>query len=222
MGKEWAMRWNREVFLHNLEELVAREWGGRLGELDRTVGMAGAFESWQNGTSPTIDSIVRICQAFECDITWLLNGYQGGQGASVVNALVYIPKYRATLSGGGGSFETTAAILETCPFGEAWLRKKGNPSTLVLFDVAGDSMAPTILGGDTVMVDRARKGEDGGLKGGIFAFREGDTIKVKRLFSDGPVVRVLSDNAAEAVDYHADLSNFEVIGEVVWVARDLV
>jgi len=33
---------------------------------------------------------------------------------------------------------------------------------------------------------------------------------------------VLSDNKAEAVDYLADLASFEVIGEVVWVARDLL
>ncbi|SCX77804.1 S24 family peptidase [Desulfoluna spongiiphila] len=216
------MKWDREVFLHNLEELVTREYGGRLGELDRTVGLTGAFESWRDGTSPTIDAIFRICQAFDCDITWLLNGYKGGEGAGMVNALVYIPKYRATLSGGGGSFETTAEVLETCPFGEVWLRNKGNPSSLVLFDVAGDSMAPMILSGDTVMVDRSRIGDEGRFKGGIFAFREGDTIKVKRLFTEGLSVRVLSDNKAEAVDYQADLTSFEVIGEVVWVARDLL
>lgn len=216
------MKWNREVFLLNLEELVTRECGGRLGELDRTVGMTGAFESWQNGTSPTIDAIFRICQAFDCDITWLLNGYKGGKGAGMVNALVYIPKYRATLSGGGGSFETTAEVLETCPFGEVWLRKKGTPSSLVLFDVVGDSMAPMICSRDTVMVDRSRKGDEGQFKGGIFAFREGETIKVKRLYTEGTAVRVLSDNQAEAVDYQADLTNFEVIGEVVWVARDLI
>lgn len=216
------MKWNRDVFLHNLEELVAREWGGRLGELDRTVGLTGAFESWKSGTSPTIDAIFRICQALDCDITWLLNGYTGGEGAGMVNALVYIPKYRATLSGGGGSFETTAEVLETCPFGEIWLRKKGNPSSLVLFDVAGDSMAPMILSGDTVMVDRSRTGEGGRFKGSIFAFREGDAIKVKRLYTEGAAVRVLSDNKAEAVDYLADLTGFEVIGEVVWVARDLL
>ena len=216
------MKWNREVFLLNIEELMTRECGGRLGELDRTVGMTGAFESWQNGTSPTIDAIFKICQAFDCDITWLLNGYKGGQEAGMVNALVYIPKYRATLSGGGGSFETTAEVLETCPFGEVWLRKKGNPSSLVLFDVVGDSMAPMICSRDTVMVDRSRKGDEDQFKGGVFAFREGETIKVKRLFTEGAAVRVLSDNQAEAVDYLADLTNFEVIGEVVWVARDLI
>ncbi|WP_300668894.1 S24 family peptidase [Desulfoluna sp.] len=216
------MKWNREVFLHNLEELVTRECGGQLGELDRTVGMTGAFESWRDGISPTIDAIFKICQTFDCDITWLLNGYKGEQGSVMVNALVYIPKYRATLSGGGGSFETTAEVLETCPFGELWLRKKGTPSALVLFDVVGDSMAPMICGGDTVMVDRSRTGEDGGFKGGVFAFREGDTIKIKRLFTEGACVRVLSDNKAEAVDYQADLTHFEVIGEVVWVARDII
>jgi len=216
------MKWNREVFLHNLEELVTRECGGRLGELDRTVGMTGAFELWRDGTSPTIDAVFKICQAFDCDITWLLNGYKGGAEAGMLSALVYIPKYRATLSGGGGSFETTAEVLETCPFGEVWLRKKGTPSSLVLFDVTGDSMAPMICGGDTVMVDRSRNGDEGRFKGGIFAFREGDTIKVKRLFTETSSVRVLSDNQAEAVDYQADLTNFEVIGEVVWVARDLL
>ena len=216
------MKWNREVFLLNIEALVAQELGGRLGELDRTVGLTGAFDAWKNGTSPTIDSVFRICQAFDCDISWLLSGQKKGDGASMLSALVYIPKYRATLSGGGGSFETTAEVLESCPFGERWLRKRGTPSCLVLFDVVGDSMSPMICTGDTVMVDRSRKGDDGLFKGGIFAFREGDTIKVKRLFTQGGTVCVHSDNQAEAVDYQADLTSFEVIGEVVWVARDLI
>ena len=215
------MKWNREAFLHNVEELVRERCEGRLSELDRTVGMTGAFDAWKRGTSPTIDSVFKICQAFDCDITWLINGYGTTQGPSMVNALVYIPKYRATLSGGGGSFETTAEIIETCPFGDAWLKKRGNPASLALFDVSGDSMAPTITSGSTVMVDRSRRGDDGPFKGDIFAFREGDTIKVKRLEHEDNSIRVLSDNPAEAVNYTADLDNFEVIGEVVWVARDL-
>ena len=211
------MKWNREVFLHNVDELVA----GKVADLDAAVGISGVYDIWKRGAAPTIDAIFRLCQTFDCDITWLINGYQGETNADKVSALIYIPKYRATLSGGGGSFETSAEILETCPFGKSWIRQKGNPSSLVLFDVSGDSMAPLILSGDTVMVDRSKKGEDLPLQGGIFAFREADTIKIKRLFHEEGSVRVISENKTEAVDYLVDPQQFEVIGEVVWVARDL-
>ncbi len=90
-----------------------------------------------------------------------------------------------------------------------------------IIKVVGDSMAPTLLTGDRVMIDtRDRRPSPGGL----FALWDGLGVAVKRLDhipnSDPPAVKILSDNPAHPA-YERTADEINIIGRVVWFARRL-
>ncbi len=135
-------------------------------------------------------------------------------------AMHMVPKVRARLSAGGGSFEVQAMPVGGQPFAHAWLSRKGTPSAMVLMDVVGDSMEPEIRDGDTVLVDRAT--ED--LRfGQVYAVGLEDAVLVKRVMRTPDGLALVSDNPAYApIRVRGDeLEQFRVIGRVVWLCREL-
>ncbi|MDR3044638.1 MAG: helix-turn-helix domain-containing protein [Desulfovibrio sp.] len=131
-----------------------------------------------------------------------------------------VPKVRARLSAGGGSFEVQAIPVGGQPFAHAWLARKGTPSAMVLMDVVGDSMEPEIRDGDTVLVDRAT--ED--LRfGQVYAVGLEDAVLVKRIMRTPDGLALVSDNPAYSpIRVRGDeLEQFRVIGRVVWLCREM-
>ncbi|WP_035064484.1 LexA family transcriptional regulator [Nitratidesulfovibrio termitidis] len=140
--------------------------------------------------------------------------------ADLPPAVHMVPKVRARLSAGGGSFEVQAMPVGGQPFAHAWLARKGTPSAMVLMDVVGDSMEPEIRDGDTVLVDRAT--ED--LRfGQIYAVGLEDAVLVKRIMRTPDGLALVSDNPAYSpIRVRGDeLEQFRVIGRVVWLCREL-
>lgn len=130
-----------------------------------------------------------------------------------------VPKVKAKLSGGGGSFETEADIVGYYAFRSDFLRKKGNPKDMVLFDVAGNSMSPILEHGDTVMVDQS---QDNPISGHIYAVGVDDSVIVKRVEARPGMLSLKSENT-EASSFDVpinDHSNVRIIGRVVWSARE--
>lgn len=130
-----------------------------------------------------------------------------------------VPKVSARLCAGIEAWEIETLPVGEFPFPTQWLSRMGNPRSMVLMDVMGDSMEPGILDGDTVMIDQSRQ-----VPGkGIWAVSMGDTIMIKRLEShkDGSVT-LKCDNA----DYGTEvlsaekLKNLKIIGKVIWMSRD--
>lgn len=140
--------------------------------------------------------------------------------ADIPPAVHMVPKVRARLSAGGGSFEVQAMPVGGQPFAHAWLARKGTPSAMVLMDVVGDSMEPEIRDGDTVLVDRAT--ED--LRfGQVYAVGLEDAVLVKRIMRTPDGLALVSDNPAYSpIRVRGDeLEQFRVIGRVVWLCREL-
>ncbi len=90
-----------------------------------------------------------------------------------------------------------------------------------IIEVRGDSMSPTLLSGDRVMID---VGDRTMAAGGLFAIWNGDGVAVKRLRqirgSDPPRMTLLSDNEHEPPE-EVLLEEIRIIGRVVWVARKI-
>lgn len=129
-----------------------------------------------------------------------------------------VPRVHAVLSAGGGSLDVDGATLEVLPFRHDWLSRKGNPAHMVLMDVSGNSMEPSIMSGDTVLIDQSRHEARAGE---IFAFGFEDTILVKRLQREGDVLMLASDNPEYApIPVRGDERELlRVIGKVVWMCR---
>jgi len=130
-----------------------------------------------------------------------------------------VPKVRARLCAGGGSFETEGQVEGYYSFRSEWLNSRGNPANMVLMEVIGNSMEPEIKEGDMVLIDQSRSDV---LSGGIYAVGVEDTVMVKRVERLPGTLVLRSDN----VDYSPihlsgdELDNVRVIGQVLWASRE--
>lgn len=126
-----------------------------------------------------------------------------------------VQKAKPSLSAGNGSFVVEDGLEGTYHFRTDWLHRVCNPNDAILFDIEGDSMEPTILGGDTVLVD---KGKTEFEEDRIFAIGVGDIVFVKRLRMDllSQKVKVISDNKLKYDPDVVDQDELRILGKVVW------
>lgn len=130
-----------------------------------------------------------------------------------------VPKVRARLSAGGGSFETEGQVEGYYSFRSDWLNTRGNPANMVLMEVVGNSMEPEIKEGDLVLIDESRTDV---LSGSIYAVGVEDTVMVKRVERLPGTLVLRSDNTDYAPIHLAgdELNNVRVIGKVLWASRE--
>ncbi len=140
-------------------------------------------------------------------------------GGDEDDAYQEVPKVRARLCAGGGSFETEGLVEGYYSFRADWLNMRGNPANMVLMEVIGNSMEPEIKEGDMVLIDQSRSDV---LSGGIYAVGVEDTVMVKRVERLPGTLVLRSDN----VDYSPihlsgdELNNVRVIGKILWASRE--
>jgi phage repressor protein C with HTH and peptisase S24 domain len=107
-----------------------------------------------------------------------------------------IRRYDLSVSAGNGLLAVDGAEKDRLAFSNAWLSKMGIAADLAaLVSVRGDSMAPTIPDGSTVLVDARQKDVT---SGGIFAFTFDGEVFVKRLTAGkgATAISMTSDNPA--------------------------
>lgn len=108
-------------------------------------------------------------------------------------------------------------------FRRSWIRnsQKATPSQLRIMHVEGDSMAPTLLSGDAVLVDMTRRAPN---PPGIFVLDDGMGLVAKRLEhipnSDPSAVRVISDNK-HYPEYERTADKIRIVGRIRWFAREI-
>lgn len=131
-----------------------------------------------------------------------------------------VPKVRAK-AGAGSSLITDGEEVGLYAFRKEFLKRIGldGNNDLVLFDVMGESMEPTIMHKDTVL---ASKRESDPVSGQIYVIRVDDELLVKRILREPGKLIVVSDNPAHRsfeIDLAAPHPNFEIIGRVRWQGR---
>jgi phage repressor protein C with HTH and peptisase S24 domain len=131
-----------------------------------------------------------------------------------------IPKVKARLCAGGGSFEVGSEIQGYYAFRKDWLSAKGLINKMVLMDIFGNSMEPEMKDGDTILIDESQKDI---LAGAIYAVGVDDTIMVKRLEKHPNKLVLVSDNKDYSPIYltGSEMNSVRIIGKVIWVCREL-
>jgi len=131
-----------------------------------------------------------------------------------------IPKVKARLSAGGGSFEVEDEIEGLYSFRKDWLRTRGNSGNMVLMDIFGNSMEPELKEGDTVLVDQSQKDI---VAGAVYAVGIDDTVMVKRLEKHPNKLVLMSDNKDYSPIYLQgdDMDTVRIIGKVIWICREI-
>lgn len=132
-----------------------------------------------------------------------------------------IPDVDIAYSMGGGTVLQEYVTEKKVPFRQDWLDRvtRGRPSDVFLTRGDGDSMLPTILDGDDVLVNRAENVID--RQDRIWALGYGELAQIKRvrrlpngtfqLNSDNPVISPIEATEDE----------LHVVGRVVWIGRKM-
>ena len=188
------------------------------------INRAGITQAKKKGSVPD-KWILTLYRNYGINPDWIETGkgkmFIAERGGSVV-----VPEYKsaphveARLCAGDGSFEVDENIRDYWMFSTDWLKSKGIRSDMVLIDVYGNSMAPELKDGDTVMIDTLRKEI---LAGSIYAIGIDDTIMVKRIEKHPGKLVLISDNKDYEPLYlkRNDMKSVRIIGKVVWISRDV-
>jgi len=161
-------------------------------------------------------------KAFKVPLEWLITGDGdlrpvNGDDAHDGDALV--PVYDVQASAGFGSLVDYEEQTHSLAFPPDYLKKLTSSSAknLVIISTSGDSMEPTLLDHDIVLIDTSKThlGYEG-----MFVLRHNDTLLVKRagMAATAGNVTLLSDNKAYP-PVEAQLADLHVVGKVLWYGR---
>src|SRR5579859_2754695 len=206
--------------------LIMQQFGS-VADLARAVEVSdNAIYKWVSGRGqPSMMSLVNLSKAAGVSVEWLATG-RGAPTKMKADSHTSEPAEVAPLqrnsvrpANGRGTVENPQ-IVDYLSFQADWLRRALNldARNMALVEVLGDSMSPTIDGGDLVIVDlrEARFRSDG-----VYVLRTGSDLAVKRLQRqpDGGLL-IRSDNPA----YESStvrLDELALLGRVVWIGGRL-
>ncbi len=190
-----------DPFAQPMDELAEGEQPAerRGAEIQESAGFPG---------SPTADTAVRTPDQTPAA------GHRTRPGFRLVG------KAKWKLSDGGGIVPEEGLGRDLYAFRSDWLHSVAvAPKRVFLIDVDGDSMAPTVEHGDTLLIDQGRTELRDGR---IYAIAVGGVVQVKRLqLVAGGRIRVISDNPAYH-SYEVGTDEIRIIGRMIWFARSLV
>ncbi|MCH8346996.1 MAG: helix-turn-helix transcriptional regulator [Proteobacteria bacterium] len=138
------------------------------------------------------------------------------------DGIVMIPSYDISASAGFGAFVEREWTDNFMPFQNRFINSltQSNPDNLSILKVCGDSMTPTLSDGDCILVDTL---ETALKRDGIYVIRNDDTLSVKRI-SVNPstgLLAIKSDNPLYETWPDCKPSEVNIIGQVIWVGRNL-
>lgn len=145
--------------------------------------------------------------------------------AFAIQTMSSVPFLDIHASAGGGALVdvTVDTAMAALAFPRSWLRKISPSKTgaLKLITISGDSMAPVLEHGDTVMLDTDQTRPS---PPGIFILFDGLGLVAKRIElvpgTSPQVLRICSENPVYT-NYQRTIDEIQIIGRVVWFARNL-
>lgn len=208
---------------NELDRLIANS-GTSYAALSRMLGRNAAYiqQYIKRGSPARLEE--RDCRLlanyFGVDEAILGGPSLGTQGSP---SMVMVPKLDVQPSAGPGGSVDSEVTLSHYGFDRRWLRQisGGRPETLSIVRVRGDSMAPTLIDGDDILVDRMESGFD--LRDGIHVLQLDGALLVKRI-ALGPssgLLTVTSDNPTYPSWRNLEAKDIYIVGRVVWAGRKL-
>ncbi|MEH3099326.1 S24 family peptidase [Sphingomonas adhaesiva] len=142
-----------------------------------------------------------------------------GGPAAAPPAEVTVPWLDVSAAAGSGRSAEGERVIRAVALPAAMLRQLGvTAAQASMIRVAGESMMPTLMDGDRLLVDVGERRVPAG--GGLFVIRREDGVAVKRLVPRGGTIEIVSDNPAfDAVT--VKLAEIEVIGRARLLLRDV-
>lgn len=149
---------------------------------------------------------------------------RSAMAAAVPGAIEYVqvPKYDVRASAGHGAQVTDESVVNHLAFSAAWVRKMGlDARSMALIEARGDSMSPTIMDGDLMLLDTRA----GRVKSeGVYVINLQGALLVKRLrIRLSGIVEIVSDNAKYGCETISgdELDRLVIVGRVIWHGQKL-
>lgn len=188
---------------------------------ERTGIASSSIHQYLTGKSdPSRVNVIKMADAGNVRVEWLATGEGPKKRGEVedsgldLDVFALVPRYDVEVSAGGGTLVDGEAVIGAMAFKREWLKRMGlELQKLALVTTKGDSMEPTLIDGDIVLVDLRQTDIT---DGAIHVLRNDNGVLVKRLqlaLNDQVIVR--SDNKIySALETTRDKLN--VGGRVVW------
>ena len=195
---------------------------GSVVALATAVGVSdNAIYKWLAGRGqPSVANLVSLARAGRVSVEWLATGVEPAQGAQATKRAgehgdyIFMPRNRMRLSSGRAGIFSSEQVVDSIAFRAAWVRRALNaePRDLILIEVVGDSMAPTIEDSDLIVANLA---EPRFRQDGIYLLRHDNGLMVRRIQRrpDGKLL-MRSDNPKYETMI---VSTVNVIGRVIWI-----
>lgn len=189
---------------------------GSEGQLAEWLGVSrqAVFNAKKRGRIPD-DWAIRVADETGMSLDEL---YFGEMSDETQGDFLFVPLVNASLSAGGGSFETGGDVIREFAFSKEWLMTKGNPSDMILMRVIGDSMEPVISAGDMVLVNQALRSVT---PYQVYAVRVEEAIYIKELeLLPGKRLVLHSYNRRYSpieLDMNGDFADsVSILGKIIW------
>jgi phage repressor protein C with HTH and peptisase S24 domain len=133
-----------------------------------------------------------------------------------------VPMVKAQPRGGTSSLVTDDRFSRHYVFREDFLQRKGNPESMVMFRVWGDSMSPLISDQDVILVDQSQHHAQ---EGRIFVVGLDDDVLVKRIGRRPGKLVLRSENPEwedVEIDIHDESIDCRIYGKAIWIGKELV
>jgi len=195
---------------------------GSVVALATAVGVSdNAIYKWLSGRGqPSVANLVALARAGRVSIEWLATGDEPAQGAQAITRaaahgdFIFMPRNRIRFSSRRDGTIRSEQVVDSIAFRAAWVKRVLNaePRDLILIELVGDSMAPTVEDSDLILANLA---EPRFRQDGIYLLRHDSGLAVKRIQRrpDGKLL-VRSDNPK----YEAMVvSSVSIIGRVIWI-----
>ena len=214
---------NREAMASRVRKLALKR-NLSAADLGRALDIkkSAAANYWNGARDWPTDRVIPLADLLEVDARWLLTG-EGEPALEAASqphvASVMVQEIDLAYGMGGTYLDASSVEPRAIPFPQSWLRTFTNAAPEHLFFARGDgdSMMPTILDQDIVLIDRSQIAINRQDRIWAVAYGELGMIKRVRAMPDGSY-QLLSDNPnvepAVAVD-----GEMTVIGRVVAVIR---
>lgn len=224
-----------------LNPIVLKEIGQRLRgirtqsaltieELSKMINIAPkTISNYERGErQASVEYLTLLYENLEANLEYIVAGkgsmfIEDNSGKNVYcDNIVYVPIFDIKNAAGSGCIVENETVIGHYPFEQEWFNKNilAPKNALVVFEVKGESMEPTIKDGDLIMIDTANTA----IRDAIFVVRFDDALVVKRLeLMPDNKLQVKSDNpeySTFTVDLHTQ-SGIAVIGKVIWHGKKL-
>jgi phage repressor protein C with HTH and peptisase S24 domain len=210
---EESTRDNLSPFVDRLQQALV--WAGvSQAALAKRAGVStSVMTKYLQGSEPGLFRAARLADVLGVSLHWLATG-EGPPNAEAVG-FFSVPLFDVQLAAGAANFSDGAQQLGEMPLDRDLLSRLGrsNADGLAAVVADGDSMEPLIRDGARILIDL----RDCRLREGIFSFRMGDELRVKRLRRLAEGIEVLSENPRYEPERLAGdkLRDFAIIGRVL-------